>query len=155
MTSILHTFDSSDMTALPDPHHQPEFYAAVPTKRLIAWIVDTAIVFAICLLISLLTLFAGLFIWVALWLVVGFAYRVVTISRGSATWGMRLCAIELRDSRGERLDSGQALMHTLGYSVSVAIPVIQVASIVLMLITERKQGVTDLILGTVMLNRRM
>ncbi|MFP4405096.1 RDD family protein, partial [Rhodosalinus sp.] len=89
-----------------------------------------------------------------LMLVVGLIYRTLTIAGGSATWGMRLMSIELRDRRGERLDFGQALMHTLGYSVSLAFPLLQAISIVLMLTGERRQGLTDLVLGTVMLNRR-
>ncbi|MEQ9675153.1 MAG: RDD family protein, partial [Roseovarius indicus] len=46
---------------IPDPVTQPEFYADVPVKRLIAWVVDTIIVAVICLLILPFTAFTGIF----------------------------------------------------------------------------------------------
>ena len=67
---------------------------------------------------------------------------------------MRLFAIELRRSDGARLDAGTAILHTLGYSVSWAIPLLQLASIVMMATTERGQGLTDQLLGTCMINRQ-
>ena len=67
---------------------------------------------------------------------------------------MRLMAIELRDASGQRLDNGQALLHTLGYTVQWAVPILQVVSVVMMLVTERGQSLTDMVLGTVALNRR-
>ena len=141
------------MTALPDPHHQPEFYAGVPSKRLLAWIIDSIIIFVLCFLASLLTLGIGFFLWVLLWLVLGFAYRFVTIASGSATWGMRTCAIELRNGHDHKLDSTEAFLHTPGYTISVSIPILQVISVVLMLVSERKQGLSDHILGTSAVNR--
>jgi uncharacterized RDD family membrane protein YckC len=86
--------------------------------------------------------------------VVGFAYRVVTIARGSATWGMRLVAIEFRAADGRRFDLGLAFAHTLGLTLCFALPLLQVASVVLMLTRPRGEGLSDLVLGTVALNRR-
>ncbi|NVK16300.1 MAG: RDD family protein [Rhodobacteraceae bacterium] len=142
------------MTALPDPDYQAEFYASVPAKRLIAWIVDSILIFGLSAGAVVLTAFTGLFIWPLLYLAVGFAYRTVTIANGSATWGMRFAGIELRDGEGRRMDSGMAALHTAGYSLSLALPVLQVISVILMLTSSRGQGLTDHFLGTVMLNRR-
>ncbi|MBE1282376.1 MAG: RDD family protein [Rhodobacteraceae bacterium] len=142
------------MTALPDPHAQPQFYDAVPAKRLIAWIADTVVILILCMIAIPLTAFIGLFFWPVLYLVIGFAYRVVTIANGSATWGMRFTGIELRNNHGQRLDLGMALAHTLGYSISLALPLLQVISIVMMLTGARGQGLTDAFLGTVAINRR-
>ncbi len=139
---------------LPDPNLQPDFYASVPSKRLVAWVVDTLVILVLCLIAVLLTAFVGLFVWPLLYLTIGFAYRVVTIANGSATWGMRFVGIELRNAFGERMDLGLAFAHTLGYSVSIAVPIIQVVSVVMMLTSPRGQGLTDAFLGTVMLNRR-
>ena len=100
------------MTALPDPDYQAEFYASVPAKRLIAWVIDSILIFTLSAAAVLLTAFTGLLIWPLLYLAVGFAYRTVTIANGSATWGMRFAGIELRDSAGQRLDSGLAALHT-------------------------------------------
>ncbi|NIZ15432.1 RDD family protein [Phaeobacter sp. HF9A] len=142
------------MTALPDPDYQAEFYTGVPAKRLVAFLVDSVLIFAVAACIVPFTAFLGLLIWPALYLTVGFVYRVATLSSGSATLGMRFCGIELRDYAGARLDGGGALMHTIGYTISMAAPLLQVISILLMLTTARGQGLTDHMLGTVMLKRR-
>jgi uncharacterized RDD family membrane protein YckC len=138
---------------LPDPVLQPEFYADVPMKRLLAWLVDTILIALICLLILPFTAFTGLFFFPLLMLMVGFAYRVITIANRSATWGMRLMAIEFRTAQGERFGLGLATVHTLGTSFSFALPVLQVISVVLMMTTARGQGLTDHLLGSVALNR--
>ena len=139
---------------IPDPVTQPEFYSDVPAKRLIAWVVDTILIVLICLAILPFTAFTGILFFPFLLLTVGFAYRVVTIARGSATWGMRLVALEFRTLDGRRFDLAMAVMHTLGFTVSFALPVLQVLSIILMLTTARAQGLSDHVLGTVALNRR-
>ena len=112
------------MTALPDPDYQAEFYTSVPAKRLVAWVVDSLLIVMLSAAAVVATAFVGLFVWPLLYLVVGFAYRVVTIANGSATWGMRFAGIELRDASGQRLDGAQALLHTAGYTLSLAIPVV-------------------------------
>ncbi|KUP92290.1 RDD family protein [Tritonibacter horizontis] len=142
------------MTALPDPDVQAEFYEGVALKRLIAFLIDGVLIFALAALAVPFTAFLGLFMWPALYLMVGFVYRVATLSNGSATLGMRFCGIELREYDGARLDGGSALLHTVGFTVSMAVPVLQVISILLMLTTARGQGLTDHMLGTVMLKRR-
>ena len=133
---------------------QPQFYEGVPTKRLLAWVLDTVIIAGLTLLTIPFTFFISLFFLPLVFMVLGFAYRVVTLSRGSATWGMRMMAIELRDSDDEPFDQSQAFLHTLGYSLSVMIAPLQLISVVLMLSSERRQGLTDLAMGTVALNRR-
>lgn len=142
------------MTHLPHPDHQPEFYQSVAVKRFFAWVFDTCVILFLSLIVVLLTAFVGAFVWPILYLVVGFVYRVATIAGGSATWGMRFVGIELRDAYGSRLDGGLALAHTAGYTVSMAIPVLQIISILMMLLGSRAQGLTDAVLGTVAINRR-
>ena len=143
-----------DTWALPDPDTQPEFYADVPAKRLVAFVVDTLVILVLSLLVVPFTAFTGLFFFPVLMAVIGFAYRVVTIARGSATWGMRLVAIEFRAADGRRFDLWLAFAHTLGLTISFALPLLQVASVVLMLTRPRGEGLSDLVLGTVALNRR-
>ena len=139
--------------ALPDPHTQPEFYADVPMKRLLAWVLDMVIIGIISVLILPLTLFTGIFFFAALFLVVSFAYRVVTLTSGSATIGMRFFGIEFRTQHGERFELGHAFLHTLGYSISLTFGILQVISVVLMLTTSRSQGLTDHIMGSVAINK--
>jgi uncharacterized RDD family membrane protein YckC len=123
-------------------------------KRLLAWVVDVAVIAVLTAIVVPFTFFTGLFFLPLLFLFVGFLYRWATISTGSATWGMRLAAIELRDAQGARFDSLTAFLHTLGYTVSVSVFPLQLVSIVLMLVSDRKQGLTDHVLGTAALNRR-
>lgn len=138
---------------LPDPALHAEFYEDVPSKRLVAWVVDTVLILLLGLLALPFTAFAALFVLPLFLAVVGFAYRTVTLARGSATWGMRLVAIEMRTARGERFDVTTAAMHTLIYSVSVTFVLPQIVSIVLMLTGPRAQGLGDLMLGTAAINR--
>jgi len=138
----------------PDPDIQPQFYESVPTSRLLAWVIDIIVTTGLVLLILPFTAFTGLFFLPFLFIILGFAYRVVTLSRGSATWGMRLMAIELRTRNDEPFDLPTAFAHTLGYSISVAFAPLQLISIVLILSTERRQGLSDMVLDTVALNKR-
>ncbi|WP_170468491.1 RDD family protein [Ruegeria arenilitoris] len=142
------------MTHLPDPDRQPEFYQSVATKRFIAWLFDIAFISLLCTVAILLTFGLGFFVLALIYAVVSFVYRVVTITSGSATLGMRFMGIELRDAFGSRMDFGKAVAHTAGYFVSMAFPVIQVISVIMMLTSARGQGLTDAFLGTVMINQR-
>lgn len=142
------------MTALPDQERQPEFYKDVPLKRLLAWFVDAIITVLACIIILPFTAFTGLFFFPFLFLTVGFAYRTVTIANSSATWGMRVFAIELRKADGEQMDAGSAFAHTAGYTLSWVVPVFQLISVIMMGSTARGQGLSDHVLGTVMINRR-
>ena len=139
---------------LPDPMVQPEFYYSVTIKRGLAWVIDAVLILALVVPIVVMTLFVALWFLPLLFFVVGFIYRVSTITGRSATWGMRIMSIEFRDSRGEHFDFSQAFMHTLGYTVSMSVFPLQLISIAMMFLTERGQGLTDMLLGTVAINRR-
>lgn len=139
---------------LADPITQPQFYRDVAAKRFFAWIIDTIAIALLSLLIVPFTAFIGLFFFFALMGVVGFVYRVVTLATGSATWGMRLMAIEIRDQSGAQLDLGQAFLHTAGYTISWAVAPLQLISMVLMATSNRGQGLSDMVLGTAALNRK-
>jgi hypothetical protein len=139
--------------ALPDPETQPEFYSDVTSKRFFAWVLDMVFIGFLSGVAVLLTAFTGLFFFPLLLLVVGFGYRVLTLASGSATWGMRFVAIEFRDETGAPFDMTKAVMHTLGYSISLSLFPLQLISIVLMLTTQRKQGLTDHLMGSVAINR--
>ncbi|WIV49489.1 RDD family protein [Marivivens sp. LCG002] len=138
---------------LPDPRTHPEFYRSVVLKRALAWCVDFALIGILAVILVPLTAFTAVFFFAFFAMVVGFLYRWFTLASGSATWGMRLFSIEIRNGHGEKLSSQEALMHTLGYTVSVMVAPLQLVSIVLMLLTERKQGLTDHFMGTAAINR--
>jgi uncharacterized RDD family membrane protein YckC len=146
---------SDPISHLPDPVRQAQFYDGVTIKRGIAWLFDFVITAVLVMPILVFTFGLGFFILPLLFFVVGFFYRVFTIAGGSATLGMRMMAIEFRDINGQRLDMQQAFLHTLGYTITISTFLLQLVSIGLMFTTERGQGLTDLVLGTVALNRRV
>ena len=140
------------LTRLPDPAACPEAYDHTPTKRALAWLVDGAVILALTAATVPLTLFLAIFVLPLVWLGVGFAYRTATLARGSATWGMRLMAIEIRDHHGARLDLATAAAHTALYYAAMAVAPLQVGSAVLMLASPRRQGLGDMALGTAAVN---
>ena len=144
---------TSPYPGLPDPETRPEFYAGVPLKRGLAWIVDTLVVGLLTGVAIPFTAFIGLIFLPALFFVVSFLYRWVLLANGSATLGMRLFAIEFRDRDGRHFDPGLAFLHTAGYIASFAIFPLQLVSIALMLISERGQGLTDHVIGTAAIHR--
>lgn len=140
-------------TGLPDPVLHREFYDDVPMKRLFAWIVDTILILLLTVLVLPFTAFMGLFFFPFLAMLIGFAYRSITLTGRSATWGMRLMSIELRRQDGSRFDLPTAVMHTLVFSVLFSFLIPQVISIILMMTGARAQGLHDLVLGTAAVNR--
>ncbi|MCV2880898.1 RDD family protein [Actibacterium sp. XHP0104] len=138
---------------LPDPDLHAEFYDDVPTKRLIAFVVDTIVIVLLSLLVVPFTAFTGLFFFPLLMLMVGFVYRVATLTGRSATWGMRLAAIEFRDARGRRFDLSQAFWHTALFTFFFGTILLHLASVMLMLTGPRRQGLPDLLLGSAAVNR--
>ncbi len=141
------------LSGLPDPAREVAFYTGVTVKRGLAWVIDAVMTFMICLLLLPFTAFTAFFWWPLLWLIVSFLYRWATLASGSATWGMRLLAIQIRDRDGSRLDPTTAFAHMLGYTVSMAVFPVQPLSIALMFALGRGQGLTDLVLGTAAINR--
>lgn len=144
------TYSAIPMT--PDPERHEEFYEGVLTKRFLAWVFDLILIAVLTALIVPFTAFTALFFLPALFLGVGFVYRWITLTGRSATWGMRLMSIEFLDRQGQRFDAGTALVWTLGYSLSMAFVLPQILSVVLMLISARRQGLTDHVLGSVAIN---
>ncbi|MDQ2089110.1 RDD family protein [Marimonas arenosa] len=139
---------------LPDPHSQPEFYADVPLKRFLAFLFDTVLLLIVALLLALLTFGLAVLLLVPTWWLLNFAYRAITLANGSATWGMRLVAIEFRTADGRRFDQHEAFLHTLGFMLSFTFFPVQVISMILMATSPRAQGLTDRIMGCVAINRR-
>jgi uncharacterized RDD family membrane protein YckC len=139
---------------LPDPAIQPEFYDDVPTKRLLAWLVDVILIGLITSVFVVFSLLTAVLILPLAFMAISFVYRWATITSRSATPGMRLMAIELRQGDGRPFDSTAAFLHTAGYTISVVTFPLQLISVVMMLVGQRKQGLTDIIMGTAALNRR-
>lgn len=137
----------------PDPMQQSQFYADVAPKRAMAWMIDTVVTAFVVALFIPLTGFLALFFLGGLYLVVNFLYRWIGLARHSATFGMRVMGVEFRDAQGYRIGGGLAFAHTLFYALSVAFVVPQIISVILMVATRRGQGLSDHVLGTVLINR--
>lgn len=140
---------------LADPVTQPEFYRNVAGKRLIAWGIDTVLIALMAALIVPFTAFTALFFFFGLMAVVGFVYRTFTLASRSATWGMRLVAIEIRNGHGAPLDFQGAFLHTLGYTISWSVAPLQLISIILMATSNQGQGLTDRLIGSAAQNRHI
>ncbi len=146
-------YSADPYSRLPDPEFQAGFYRDVAPKRALAWVIDTLLVALLTALAVPFTAFIALFFLPALFLVLNFLYRWVTLSTRSATWGMRFVAIEFRRLDGGRFDPATAFFHPLGYTLCAATVLPQLVSIALMLTTARGQGLSDLVLGSVAINR--
>lgn len=139
--------------SLPDPQLYPEFYADVPLKRALAWLLDTVITLLLTLVAVVMTLFVGAFIFPVLFAAVSVAYRTVTLSRYGATLGMMVTGIRLRFLDGRSVDPATATLYSLLHAGIMFFVLTQIASIVTILVTPFRQGLHDLALGTTMLNR--
>lgn len=139
--------------ALPDPDRHADFYRGVAVKRGLAWVIDAVATMAITALIVPFTAFTALFFLPLLFFVVNFVYRVACLANTSATPGMWLTGIEFRKLDGDRLDTGTAIAHTMGTMVTWGFVLPQAASVLMMLLGPRGQGLSDLVLGTAAINR--
>lgn len=135
--------------ALPDPQYQTEYYDSIPMKRFMAWIIDV-------IFVTILVFFLGFVTFALAWFmfpVIDFLYRWITLSRGSATLGMRIMSIEIRNWEGAKLSTSQGFLHTAGYYLSWAFVLLQVISVAMIAFGPRRQGLHDLFLGTAAINR--
>lgn len=139
-------------TGLPDPELHAGFYADVTKKRFGAWIIDTIAIGLLSGLVFVFTAFLTVFIAPLVFLTISFFYRSLSIARHSSTPGMRMMGIELRNSDGNRLDGSMAFLHTLGFTVSIAMFLVQLLSIGIMMTGNSGKGLTDMVLGTAMIN---
>ena len=140
---------------LPDPVEDAGFYKGVPSRRLFAWIIDLFIIGAIVGVAVPLSGFTGLFFLAPLTLAISFIYRAATISARGGTWGMQLAGIELRTRSGDLPDTGMAMLHTAGFLTMTMIAPLQLISVGTILFSARRQGLHDMILGTVMIRTRL
>lgn len=138
---------------LPDPDYDAVFYAGIPAKRLFAWVIDVILITLVTLIVGVLTLSALLWIWPVTYFVTSFLYRSLTIAGGSATLGMRLMDIQLRNAQGAKLTPQEAAFHTGAYLIASAFVILQLISVFLIATGPRHQGLHDFLLGTAAINR--
>ncbi len=142
--------------ALPDPETDPQFFERVPAKRLVAWLFDGVVTLviggAITLAFGLITFGFGLVLLAPILFMTGLIYRTVTIADRSATWGMRFVGIEFRAHDGNRFEGFQAGLHSLVFMFLMASIIGLIVHAAMILISERGQGLPDLLLGSTAIN---
>ncbi|HEY0918711.1 RDD family protein [Devosia sp.] len=144
---------------LPDPASAPELFEGVLTRRVIAFVIDSAIMTAMTVALSIVGVVAGFLTfglaWVALPFVIVFvllAYYAVTLgSHARATIGMAAMDLVLTPTRGAPLDGWRILIHPLVFWITVWIA--WPFSLLIALLTPRREMVQDLVTGTLMLRR--
>ena len=148
MTSLEHPVGE------PGHEHDLRHYRNVPVKRFLAWCLDVMLISLAAAAIVAFTLLTALLFLPAVYACISFLYRWATLASWSATPGMVLTGIEIRELDGAELDGTTALLHTVGYFISVLTFPLQVISVGMMLLSTRRQGLSDMVLGTVAINRR-
>jgi uncharacterized RDD family membrane protein YckC len=145
---------------VPDPVRDSQFYEGVPMRRLVAFCIDVFVVLAIwCvvlifgLLISVLTLGLAAPLAVAVFAAADFLYRWAMLAERSATVGMLVTGIEVRDATGDRLNPVMAFLHVAGFYVSVFVTPLIVIGWLLMASSPLRRLLHDLVIGTVVINR--
>jgi len=145
------------MAGLPDPELDRQFYAGVPTRRVVAWVLDLIIILAvgvpIGLFFGLVTLGFGFALFPFILAAVALAYRTATLKSSSATLGMRFTGIEFRRGDGSRFDALTAFLHSAIWTVCFSAIVLQFVSCLAILGTRYRQSISDVILGTTAINR--
>ncbi|MDP1732035.1 MAG: RDD family protein [Devosia sp.] len=146
-------------TDLPDPVSAPELFESVLPRRVLAFFIDSAIMIFVTAIIAIVGGIAGFFTlgltWIALPVVIPLVilgYYAATLgSPNRATIGMAAMDLVLTPTRGAPLDGWKILVHPLVFWITVwlAWPV----SLVIALLTPRREMVHDLIAGTLMLRR--
>jgi Predicted membrane protein/domain len=140
-----------------DAHDDPALYDGVRTRRAMAFLIDYALVIALCIpaaivvfFLGLLTLGLGFFLYGILFLLVAVPYVGFTLGGpAQATPGMRAMGIRLERLDGGPIDFFLALVHSVLFWAlnAVLTPLILLATLVL----DRKQTLHDRLLGTVVI----
>ncbi|NBZ87480.1 RDD family protein [Stagnihabitans tardus] len=136
-------------------HVIPEarLFQGVAGRRLLAWVIDTVLIAVITTFLTVLTGFLALFFLGGLYVAVNFLYRWLGLARHSATLGMRMMGLTFIDRDTQAIDGGTAFLHTLFYTLSVAFVIPQVLSVLLIAFTRDHRSLSDIVLGTALVNR--
>ena len=141
-----------------DPQRDPDLFDGILSKRIIAFVIDAILIFAlmipaglIVLILGFVTLGVGWLLFSPLFAIIALGYIALTLGgRPSATVGMQIAGVEMRTWSGQRLFPLLAIMHALIFwiSISVLTPLVLIVG----LFTSRRQLLHDLLLGVVAIN---
>lgn len=144
-----------------DPVARPELFDAILGRRMMAFVIDAAIIFATTIAVYGVLFIGGIFTLGLTWLLLGVAfpavalgYTALTLSQPeSATIGMRMVELEMRTWYGAPMYALLGAFHALlfYFTVSVLTPLV----LLLPLLNERKRCLHDFLAGTVVINNKV
>ncbi|MDH3580641.1 MAG: RDD family protein [Hyphomicrobiales bacterium] len=144
-----------------DAQAHPEYFDGVLSRRVMAFLIDIAIIFTLWIAAVVILFFVGIFTLGLAWLLYGALFPIValgynawTLSRDvSATVGMRFMDLEMRTWYGERMYALLAAFHALLYyfTVTMLTPFI----LLIAPFNARKRCLHDFFAGTVVINSKI
>lgn len=145
---------------IPDPRTDPQFYDGIVMRRLMAFLVDTVIIFLLWFVVivlgflfTVLTVGLGAPLAMLFFSMSGFLYRWLLLSQRSATLGMMMTGIEVRDARGEQVSPGMAFFHTVAFYMTILMLPLAIIGWLLMASSPHRRTLHDTITGAVVINR--
>ena len=127
---------------LPDPATAPELFDGVLSRRVLAWLVDTVIIFGISLAMLVVGLIIGVVTLGVGLITLPFIIPFAILAYYAATLGS--------PARGKPLDGWAILLHPIIFWATIWVAWV---GILLPLFTPRRQMLHDLVTGTLMLRR--
>lgn len=142
-----------------DPLHFPDLYENIIFRRVSAYFIDVVIIGILIALTSFSLGLLGVVTFGATWGIMGivlflipFAYHTILIGGdGSATFGMRVMELEVRNWMGGHPEYFQAGLQTFLFYASIALT----AWLILLIafFSDSRRCLHDLFSGTVVVNR--
>jgi uncharacterized RDD family membrane protein YckC len=143
-----------------DPLARPELFDGVLPRRLLAFLVDAVLIGLLTIPLAVLNVFLGILTLGLSWFLfpvfiplVALGYNALTMGGpASATPGMRLFGLEMRVWDGQRMYALLAALHAVvfWFSIYLLTPLVLLVG----LFSERRQLLHDLLLGTVLVDRK-
>lgn len=144
---------------LPDPATAPELFEGLLTRRVMAYLIDLAIMGALVLAATIVGGILGFLTFGLAWAALVFVVPAVIVlyyaatlgSSRRATVGMQMMDIVLTPTRGQPLDGWLAIVHAGVFWLTFWIcwPI----SLLFALFTPRRQMIHDFVVGTLMVRR--
>ncbi len=146
------------MNSAPTYEEAPELFDGVLSRRIVAFIIDAAIIFALTAFAYIVTFFLGVLTLGLAWLLFGIVFPVVALwytgstlsSPESATIGMRSAGLEMRSWDGEPMTFLSGAAHALFFWLTFTLltPFILIVG----LLNPRSRLLHDFVIGTYVIN---
>lgn len=135
---------------IPNPHINPQFYENIPSKRVLAWLVDGAISLFLTVIIAVLSFGIGFWFLFFIWFWVDLTTRILALATTGRTAGMAFVGLKLVMREGRQPSFVIAALHVIGTTFMLP-TLLWLISLLLILRSDYRQSLVDMVLGTVML----